>query len=214
MSFIAPGPDQQRVGRIRRALVAVAAALDDQAQIVVAGEIDRGDDVRRGLGGDGIDARRRRPRIDPAGGLRRAGLVANVVRISQVLQHVLAGCAVNVRRTGGKRRLHLHQASRNSRIQGVPTRRIRPGRIPRTHAAERGIRRRAGGLRPRCAAGSHARHHRHRRCLRQQTSSVHPGASLSAGRRRCSRGGEHPTEWPVYPARALPCPHEGPLAVP
>ena len=45
MSFIAASPDQQRVRRIRRALVAVSAALDDQAQIVIPGEIDRGDHV-------------------------------------------------------------------------------------------------------------------------------------------------------------------------
>ena len=38
-------PDQQRVGRVRGAQVAVAAALHDQPQVVVAREIHRRDDV-------------------------------------------------------------------------------------------------------------------------------------------------------------------------
>ena len=38
-------PDQQRVGGIGRALVAVAAAFDDQPQMLFAREVDGGNDV-------------------------------------------------------------------------------------------------------------------------------------------------------------------------
>ena len=79
-------PDQQRIGRIRRAVKTVAAAFDDQAQIVLAGEVDGGRDVGGSPGGDSIDARRRRPAVSPAGVLRRPGLVADEERIAQIAQ--------------------------------------------------------------------------------------------------------------------------------
>jgi hypothetical protein len=49
-------PDQEGVGGVRRSLVAVGAALRHDPEIVLAGEIDRRDDVGRRLGGDGVDA--------------------------------------------------------------------------------------------------------------------------------------------------------------
>ena len=86
-----PRPDQQRIRRIGRALVAVAAALDDQPQIVLAGEIDRGDDVVGRTGGHRIDARLRRPGVDPAERLRQADFVAEIVRVLQWLEDLRAG---------------------------------------------------------------------------------------------------------------------------
>ena len=91
-----PRPNQQRVGRVGGALVAVAAAFNHEAQVVVAGEIDglgnvvsisRGDCVRAGLGS---------PRIDPSQGLRESGLIADVVRIFQILQQEFGGGAVGI----------------------------------------------------------------------------------------------------------------------
>ena len=70
------------------------AAFDDQAQIVVSGEVDRCDNVF-GLGGrNRIDARCRRPGIDPAGGLRQTRLIADVVGILQLPKDLAAGRTV------------------------------------------------------------------------------------------------------------------------
>jgi hypothetical protein len=54
----------------------VAATLYDDPQIVLAGEIDRGDHVIGRLGGHGIDAWPQRPGIHPAERLRQPDLVA------------------------------------------------------------------------------------------------------------------------------------------
>ena len=53
-----PRPDQQRVGRVRGALIAVPAALHDQPQVVLAREVDGRRRRRRRPRGDGIDAGR------------------------------------------------------------------------------------------------------------------------------------------------------------
>ena len=45
-----PGPDQQRIRRVGGTEIAVAAALDDEAQVVLAREVERGDDVPRRFG--------------------------------------------------------------------------------------------------------------------------------------------------------------------
>ena len=86
-----PGPNQERIGRIGGALVAVAAALNDEAQIVFAGEIHRRGNVVGVSRRDCVDARFGSPRVDPSQGLREAGLIADVVRIRQVVPEIL-GC--------------------------------------------------------------------------------------------------------------------------
>src|SRR5690242_7605208 len=50
------GPDEEGIGAVGSALVAVAAALHDEAEIFFAGKVDGGGNVRGILGGDGVDA--------------------------------------------------------------------------------------------------------------------------------------------------------------
>src|SRR4029453_9932553 len=60
-------PDEERVRRVRRALITVATSFYDQSQIVPACEVDGRDHVARPLGGNSVNARYGGPRFDPAG---------------------------------------------------------------------------------------------------------------------------------------------------
>ena len=69
------GPHEQRIGCVVAPQVVVAGALHDESHRVVAGEVDRGGDVRGRCGGYGVGAHRSRPGIQPAcrlGGTREA----------------------------------------------------------------------------------------------------------------------------------------------
>ena len=114
------GPDQQRVRRVGCALVAVAAGFHDEPQIVPAGEIDRGDDIVRRIGGHRVHARTRGPGADPAKRLRQPDLVAKVVRVLQILEHLSARGARRSDRAGGERRAHLDQPPPDIPAQPVP----------------------------------------------------------------------------------------------
>jgi hypothetical protein len=72
-------------------LVAVAAALHDDPQIVLAGEID-GDDIVRGLGGHGVHARTRGPGVNPAKRLRQPDLVIKF--LNSCAQAALDGASI------------------------------------------------------------------------------------------------------------------------
>ena len=96
-------PDQQGVRRVRRSLVAVAAALHDQPKIVLACEIDRGDDIARRLGDNRVDARLRRPRPDPAERLGQADLVTKVIRVLELLEDLGASRVRSRADAGGER---------------------------------------------------------------------------------------------------------------
>jgi hypothetical protein len=65
-------------------------AFDDEAQIVLAGEVNVGDDVAGRFRGDGIDARLRSPCIEPTGGLRQPDLVGDVIGVSQPGEDIVA----------------------------------------------------------------------------------------------------------------------------
>src|SRR5262249_18508439 len=60
-----PSPNQEGIGGTGRSLIAMAAALHDQAKLVFSGEVDRGDDILGLLGGHRIDARQGCPGTDP-----------------------------------------------------------------------------------------------------------------------------------------------------
>jgi hypothetical protein len=77
-------PYQQRVGRIGRALIAVASAFDDETQVVFLGEVHCGGDVIGISRSDCIDAWFGRPAINPAQCLRQPGAVTDVVRILKI----------------------------------------------------------------------------------------------------------------------------------
>jgi hypothetical protein len=105
----APRPDQQRIRCIRSAEIAMAAAFYDQPQIVVAGEIDRGNDVTGRLGCHCIDARLRFPGIDPPRRLRQGDVVADVIGILEFVEASAASCSIRRFAAGAQRRNHLHE---------------------------------------------------------------------------------------------------------
>src|SRR5215472_17812420 len=78
-------PDQQRIRRIGGSLVAVPAALDDEAKVILSREIYRRRNFLSVSRCDCVHARLGSPRIDPSHSLRQARLVADVPRIFQVL---------------------------------------------------------------------------------------------------------------------------------
>jgi len=59
-------PDQERIGRVRCALIAVAAPFYNETQIVFTGEIYGCSNVIRVSCGDGVDAGFGGPSADPA----------------------------------------------------------------------------------------------------------------------------------------------------
>ena len=130
-------PDQQRVGRVRCALIAVAGAFHDEAQIVVAREIHRRRDVAARSRLHRIGAGRRRPGVEPAGDLRAAGLVAEIERIADVRERVDASRAAWVRSRRRRTAWRRDQIAADRLVQLCPARRARPGGVAGPHAAER-----------------------------------------------------------------------------
>jgi hypothetical protein len=61
----------------------VPAAFDDEPDVVTAREIDRCGDIGGALGRYDIGTRRRLPRVEPAGVLCQASLLAHVERVGQ-----------------------------------------------------------------------------------------------------------------------------------
>jgi hypothetical protein len=130
-------PDQQRVRRVGRALVAVAAAFDDKPQIVLAGEIDSRRHVARVMRGDRIDAACCGPSVDPSGALRRARMVLNEIGVAQVFDGCLTGGGSRIARATGKRRLDLDEAPAEALLEPVPLGSIGPFRVLRPHPMRR-----------------------------------------------------------------------------
>ena len=145
-----PGPDQQRIRRIGGALIAVPAALDDQPQIVRPGKVDSSHHIGGALGRDGIGARRRRPGIHPAERLRQADVIAQEIRVFQVLEQLRAIAAGRRLGTGGERRGDRDQPSADGLPQRVPACLRRPSRLAGADAGHRSGG--AGG----CKGGSQA----------------------------------------------------------
>src|SRR6202042_2301394 len=115
-----PRPDEKGVGCVRCSLVAVPTALHHEPQIVGAREIDSGDDILSRLGGDRVDAWLRRPRADPAERLGEPDLVAEVVRILELLEHLRAARVERSADAVGERRAHLDQAPSHVAIELIP----------------------------------------------------------------------------------------------
>ena len=173
-------PDQQRIRRVGGALVAVAAALDDQAQIVLAGEVDRGDDVRSRAGRHRVGARPRRPGVDPAEGLRQPDLVAEVVGILQALEDPRARGALRRCAASGKRRADLDEPAPDIPVEPLQSASAgHPGSPGRTRAPARSATRRRRW-----------RHVRETRSLRE--------------RRRCDRPEHAPSAHSEYHGISLP----------
>ena len=131
-----PGPNQQRIGRVGCALVAVAAALDHQAQVIFAGKIHRLGNVMGISCRDGVNAWFGSPCVDPSQGLREPGLIADVVWIFQVLREKLGRGARRIGFEYRKRKIDRNQISADRIIELLPCRLRWPCGIGRTAPAE------------------------------------------------------------------------------
>src|SRR5215813_6797733 len=106
-----PGPNQERIWRVGRALVAVAAALDHQAQVIFARKIHGLGNVVGISCSDCVNAWFGSPCIDPSQGLRESRLIANEIWISQILGELL-GCGTRrIRFEYRKRKVYRNQIS-------------------------------------------------------------------------------------------------------
>ncbi len=115
-----PRPDEEGIGGVGGALVAVPAALHHQPQIVLAREIHGRDHVG-GVGGlDRPDAEARLPGVEPARDLGAAGLIANIVGVGERLEEISAGRRLGI----GLARLGqgdgFDQASAHRLLQPLP----------------------------------------------------------------------------------------------
>ena len=117
-----PGPNQKRIRRIGRALVAVAAALDHQAQVIFAGKIHGLSDVMGISCRDRVNARFGSPCVDPSQGLRESRLIADVIWIFQVLRETLGGGACRIGFDYRKRKVYRNQISADCVIESLPRR--------------------------------------------------------------------------------------------
>jgi hypothetical protein len=70
--------------------------------------------------GDGVDARLRRPRSDPAERLGEPDLVAEVVGILELLEHLLAMRVGRASHAVGERRTDLDEAALDVAIELIP----------------------------------------------------------------------------------------------
>ena len=168
-------PHQQRIGRVRRALVAVAAALDDEAQRVLAREVHRRGDVGRVARRDGVDARRRLPGVDPAEGLRQGDVVAEEVRVLGRLEELRAGGAGRRGDALGERRAHLDEGAADLVGELLPFLGRGPGGVAGAHA-----RGRRGGDR----AAAEAEEREARRCEAKRARELEKSSSAAAMARR------------------------------
>jgi hypothetical protein len=176
-----PRPDEQGIGRVRGALVAVAGAFDDEAEIVVPREIDCGSHIARIAGFHGIDAGRRRPRIEPARYLRAARLVPDIERIGDVFEGVFAIRALGLCRARAEQGMHLDQIAAHCLLQLLPACGLWPGGIGGSNAtdcaSDCSYRRES---RPECGGYSHNGGQ-----ALQQTASLHDLTLFGSNRLHC-----------------------------
>ena len=85
-----PSPNQQRIGRVRGALIAVTTAFDNQAQIVFVCKAHRGSNITGISGRYPIHTWLGGLSIYPTERLRYTKLVANVVGVFKTLENILA----------------------------------------------------------------------------------------------------------------------------
>jgi hypothetical protein len=128
-------PDQQRIGRVRRSLIAVTAAFNAKPKPVLVGEVDGSHHIGRCFGRNGIDAWFRYPCVYPANGLRSSGLIADIVRIPQSRELGLAFGAVWVCAVG-EQWFYFDDTAADVMVQPFPACHTRPRRIGRANASK------------------------------------------------------------------------------
>jgi hypothetical protein len=158
------GPDQQRIGSVGAAEIAVAAALHDDAQIVGAGEVDRSGHVGGRCGGDDVGAGRWGPGVEIARDLGSRRLILDEEGVFQQLHQ---GAALGALGRGLARRQH-RDGARQPAADGAPEigplRFARPARVARPNppsgrgsgrGAGRGAQNRHSGRRRQKLASQH-----------------------------------------------------------
>ena len=161
--------DEQRARRVRRPLVAVAAALHRKPQPVLAREVDRVHDVLRAARRYRVGTRRRCPAVDPAAGLRKRRAVADVVRVLEFLEHFRARGAFGRAGARRQRRGNGGETTADCLVEAFPRCGGRPRRVPGQAATIR--RDRGAGSRGFRSGGE--RKQLQRACALQPLTSIH-----------------------------------------
>jgi len=117
-----PRPNQEAVRRIGGALVAMAASLDHQPQVVLMRKIDRCRNIIRISCRDCVNAWLGSSGIDPSQSLRETWLIAYVIWISQVIGEKPRCGAPRIGLEDRKRKIHWNQISADILIQSLPGR--------------------------------------------------------------------------------------------
>src|SRR5258708_17390232 len=131
-----PRPNQKRIRRVGGTLVAMAAAFDDQAQVIFAGKFTAFGDVMCISCRDRVNAWLGDPRIHPSQRLSESRLLADVVWIFYVLQETLGRGAGRIGLEYRKRKVYCNQISADCIIELLPRRLRWPCGIGRTAAAK------------------------------------------------------------------------------
>src|SRR6266446_1042760 len=117
-----PGPNQKRIRRVGRALVAVATALDHQAQVIFTGKIHGLSNVMGISRRDRVNAWFGGPCVHPSQGLREPRLIADVIWIPDVLREQLGCGARRISFEQRKGKVRRNQISANCIIKLLPRR--------------------------------------------------------------------------------------------
>ena len=115
-----PGPNQQRIGGVRGALITVAAAFYHQAQIIFASKVDGCGDMVGVSRRDCVNARLREPRVHPSQSLRKAWMVADKVWVLDIRDQLFALGSIRVFDARVNRKLHRNQISVNFVVEPLP----------------------------------------------------------------------------------------------
>ena len=104
----------------------MAATFHNEAQIVVAGEVDGGDNVLGVSDGDRVGARCRSPTTEPAGGLRAARLFSDEIGVLHFLDPRRTRRALGRVHAWGERGGHGDELSPDLLLQLFPACRCWP----------------------------------------------------------------------------------------
>src|ERR1700728_1395457 len=133
-----PSPYQQRIGRVRSTLIAMAAAFDHEAQIVFARKVHRSGNIIGISRCDSVNTWLGGPCVNPTQSLREAGLVADVVGVLQTFQNFLAIGAFPTRGARGNRKIYRKQIPTDRVVEPLPCFFGRPPCVRWTLAAKAG----------------------------------------------------------------------------
>jgi hypothetical protein len=123
------GPDEQGISGVGGALIAVASALDDETQAIVASEVHGGGNLIGVARGDSVDARLGRPGIRPAHRLREAWCIADEERIAEIFPESFASRSLWPGFAGFEREVDCDEIAADLLLEVVPACGTGPRRI-------------------------------------------------------------------------------------